>query len=81
VLFEQRVGGEIRGITSRCKDDRTVLGVLLAVLFVLYTNDLVAVLEDLADLGLLEDFDSVRRVLREVFKLIISLALALTLAV
>lgn len=75
VLFEQRVGSEICGVTSGSEDDRSVFSVLLAVLLVLDTDDLVAILEDLADFGLFKNLDSVRGVLCEIFKLDISLYL------
>jgi hypothetical protein len=42
---------------------------LLAVLLVLYAKDVVTLLDQLADLGLLEDLDAVRLVLGEVFEL------------
>ena len=72
VLFEQRVGGEVGGVTSGGEDDRAVLGVLLAILLVLDSDSLVTVLEDLGDLGLLEDLDTVWGTLGEILQLTVS---------
>lgn len=46
-----------------------MLSVLLAVLLVLHSDDLLPIFEDLRDLGLFENLDTVRRRVREVFKL------------
>jgi hypothetical protein len=45
---------------------------VLALVFVVYTSDLFTILDDLLDVGLLEDLDSVRLALCEVFELLIS---------
>jgi len=74
VLLEQGVGGKVGSVTTGRKNDRSVFGVLLTILLVLDTDDLVAILENLADLGLFEDLDSIRGALCEVLELPISLA-------
>lgn len=92
VLLEQRIGGEIGGVTSSGEDDGTHLGVLyrsaellavkllgseiahmLSLVLVVDTRNLVSVLDDLLDICLLKDLDSIRRVLGQVLELIISL--------
>lgn len=69
VLLQQRIGRKVRGVTTRRENDRAVLSVLLAVLLVLDADDLLPILEHLRHLGLLENLDTVRRRVREVFKL------------
>jgi hypothetical protein len=69
VLLEQRVGGEVGSVTTRGENDGSVLFVLLTVLFVFNTNHLLAILQNLRDLGLLEDLDTIRRALGEIFEL------------
>lgn len=69
MLFEQRVGGEVGSVTTRGENDGSVLFVLLTVLLVLYSNYLLAILQDLRDLGLFEDLDTIRRALGEILEL------------
>jgi hypothetical protein len=45
---------------------------MLALVFVVYTSNLFTILDDLLDIGLLEDLDSIRLTLCEVLKLLIS---------
>jgi hypothetical protein len=82
VLLEQRVGGKVCCITTGCKNDSSVFGVLdvrhagkrdggdHSLSF--DTSDSFTILDDLVDLGLLEDLDPIRGVLSEVFELTIS---------
>jgi hypothetical protein len=48
---------------------------MLSLVLVINTGDLVTVLDDLLDICLLEDLDSIRRVLGKVLELIVSLDL------
>jgi hypothetical protein len=45
---------------------------MLALILVVYTSHLFTILDDLLDIGLLEDLDSIRLTLCEVLKLLIS---------
>jgi hypothetical protein len=45
---------------------------MLALVLVIYTSNLFAILDDLLDIRLLEDLDSIRLTLCEVLKLLIS---------
>ena len=60
VLLQERVLREVCGITTSSKDDGAVSGVGLAVVDVLYTDDGIAVADELGHAGLLLDLDPVR---------------------
>jgi hypothetical protein len=86
VFLEERIGCEIRCVSSSSENDSSHLGVLLvsfarthvlgaymlALVLVVYTSDLFTILDDLLDIRLLEDLDSIGLALCEVLKLLIS---------
>lgn len=84
VLLEKRVGSEVRGVTTSSEDNSSVLGMLLhqptfriseyhtnrfAIMLILDASNLLALLDELGDFGLLENLDAFGRLLRKVFQL------------